>query len=126
MNKTLKKKADEHVLRMHGHDSWDEILDSAYKGRLQDKAEEIARFSEQHVNIMTVIKQLVGPIEPVADSSIDRIREENLDQFIQIWEEMHIMIDEIAYKYKDSKFGSCQRLASKADAALDRAGIKGD
>jgi hypothetical protein len=74
--------------------------------------------------ILEVIKKLIGPIEPVADSAIDAVRENNLTLFIAVFDEMHTMIDDIAYRYTDSPYASQRRLAAMCNEQLDKMGIK--
>jgi len=56
--------------------------------------------------IIEIIKKLTGEINPVADASIDRDRIENLKLFLEVFDEMHSMICDIEYYWKDSKYGS--------------------
>ena len=74
--------------------------------------------------ILEVIKKLTGPIEPVADAAIDNVRLMNLQLFIDVFDEMHTMIDDIAYKYTDSPYASQRSLAAECNRQLDKMGIK--
>jgi len=74
--------------------------------------------------ILEVIKKLTGDIEPVADVAIDDVRERNLTLFIAVFDEMHTMIDDIAYRHTDSPYASQRRLAAMCNEQLDKMGIK--
>jgi len=56
--------------------------------------------------IEKVIEKLIGPIRPVADSSIDRQRAENLSLFIEVFDKMHTKLDGIAWDERNSPYGS--------------------
>lgn len=69
--------------------------------------------------ILQVVNKLIGEIEPVADSSIDNERYENLKLFIKLFDNMYSIIDDIAHKYKDSPFYSAKELGTFAQEYLD-------
>ena len=73
--------------------------------------------------IYEVLKRLVGPVEPWADSSIDAERFKNMEKFIEIFQEMHTVIDDIAYRYKDSPYGSAKQIGLLAERQIDSMGI---
>jgi len=73
--------------------------------------------------VLEVISKLIGNINPVADASIDRDRIENLKLFIGVFDEMHTMIDNIAYKHKDTKYGSVKPFVEECNKQLNRMGI---
>ena len=60
-------------------------------------------------DIYEVVKKLTGPIEPIADSAVDDIRQDNLEKFIEVFHKMHLDIDDIAYIHSDSPFASAKR-----------------
>lgn len=60
--------------------------------------------------ILEVVKKLAGNINPTGDSSIDGDRLENAKLFIQVLDEMHTMVDGIAFEYKSSPYASEQRI----------------
>lgn len=76
--------------------------------------------------ILEVINKLIGNINPVADASIDRERIENLKLFIDVFDEMHTMIDDIPYRWKDTHYGSVKPFVDACNEQLDRMGIHGE
>ena len=70
--------------------------------------------------ILEVIQKLIGNINPVAVASIDRERIENLRLFIAVLDEMHTMIDDIAYKWGDTHYGSVKPFVDACNAQLNR------
>ena len=74
--------------------------------------------------IYEVIKKLTGDIAPVGDSAIDHVRFENVKIFIQVFNKMHMEIDDIAYRYKDSRYASERQIANECNKHLDSMGIK--
>lgn len=56
--------------------------------------------------VLEVINKMIGEIDPVADSSIDSKRLENITLFIQVLDEMHAMIYNIPNRWKDTNYGS--------------------
>lgn len=76
--------------------------------------------------VMELLSKVIGEIRPCADASIDGKRFENLKLFIDVFDEMHTMIDDIAYKWKDTKYGSVQPFVKACDEQLDRMGIYED
>lgn len=75
--------------------------------------------------IYEVLEKLVGRVDPEGDSSIDGERYENMKKFIEIFDKMHIKIDDIAYRYKDSQYASEKRIGLICDEHLDKMGIEG-
>jgi len=73
--------------------------------------------------VLEVIQKIIGEIHPVADSAIDAKRIENLKLFIDVFDEMHTMIDDIAYKWKDTKYNSAKPFAEEYNKQLKRIGI---
>ena len=74
--------------------------------------------------IYKVIKKLVGPIEPVADTAIDNKRAENLQVLLKVFDKIHTDVDDIAYRNKDTKFLSVERMVNLCNDQLDKMGIK--
>jgi hypothetical protein len=60
--------------------------------------------------VLEVIEKLIGKINPMADAAFDSDRLKNLKLFIEVCDEMNTMIDDIAYKHKDTKYGSVKPL----------------
>jgi hypothetical protein len=73
--------------------------------------------------IIEVIEKLIGNIEPVADSSIDSKRYDNMETYIKVFNHMHIEIDRIAYEYSDSRYASAKRIGELASKHIDSMGI---
>lgn len=76
--------------------------------------------------VLEVLNKIIGEIKPVADSGIDADRFENLKLFLDVFDEMHTMIDDIAYYNKDTKFGSVKPFVNECNKMLDRIGIPKD
>ena len=74
--------------------------------------------------IYEVIKKLTGDIMPVADSAINHVRLENMKVFIQVFDKMHMEIDDIAYRHKDSRYASAREIANLCNKHLDSMGIE--
>jgi len=73
--------------------------------------------------VLEVLNKIIGEIKPVADYGIDTDRFENLKLFIEVFDEMHTMIDDIAYYNKDTKFGSVKPFVNECNKQLERMGI---
>ena len=76
--------------------------------------------------VMELLHKVIGEIRPCADSAIDGQRIGNLKLFIDVFDEMHTMIDDIPYEWKDTKYGSVQPFIKACDEQLDRMGIPRD
>lgn len=74
--------------------------------------------------ILEVLSKLIGPIDPVADAAIDRKRLENLKLFIDVFDEMHTMIDDIPRKWKNNRYGSVQPFINACNKQLTNMGIE--
>lgn len=74
--------------------------------------------------VLEVIEKMIGNINPVADAAIDSERFENLKLFIDVFSEMHMKIDDIAYRWKDTRFGSVEPFVKACNDRLDEMGIK--
>ena len=74
--------------------------------------------------IFEVLKKLTGEVTPYADSSIDEKRLENMKVFIEVFDKMHYVIDDIAYKYKNSLYHSAKEIGVLCDKHIDSMGIK--
>ena len=70
-------------------------------------------------NVLEVLKKLVGNINPVADSAIDRERFENLKLFLEVFEEMHTMIDDISHAWRDTPYGSVKPFVDACNKQLE-------
>lgn len=68
--------------------------------------------------IYRVVETLVGKLDPVADSAIDRNRRENLKVFIEVFDKMYTKIDEIVWDNEDSPYGSVKEIVALANKAL--------
>ena len=73
--------------------------------------------------VMGLLHKVIGEIIPCADAAIDGKRIDNLKLFIDVFDEMHTMVDDIAYKWKDTKYGSVQPFVKACNDQLDRMGI---
>lgn len=51
--------------------------------------------------IFNVIMKLTGEVEPVGDTAKDNHRMDNMRVFIEVFDKMHFVIDNVAYRYKD-------------------------
>jgi hypothetical protein len=76
--------------------------------------------------ILEVINTLVGSIQPAGATHIDDKRTENLKIYLEIWEKMHIEIDDIAFRYQDSYEHSIKEMVKLCNDQLDKAGIKSE
>jgi hypothetical protein len=74
--------------------------------------------------VYEVITKLTGKLRPVGDSSIDEERLTNLKLFIEVFNLMHIEIDDIAYRFHDSPHASIKRIADECSKHLDSMGIE--
>lgn len=70
-------------------------------------------------NIIEVVNKLIGPIDPVADAAIDRVRLENLKLFIDVFDEMFFAITDIPRRWEDSKYGSVRPLVDLCNKELN-------
>jgi hypothetical protein len=57
-------------------------------------------------NILEVIKALTGKINPIADAAIDSERLENLKLFIDVFDEMFLMMNDIRNEWNEAKYSS--------------------
>lgn len=73
--------------------------------------------------IYSIIEKLIGKIRPVGESNHDREALKNLEVFIEVFNMMHIEIDDIAYDYKDSKYSSEKIIAMRCDKQIKSMGI---
>ena len=65
--------------------------------------------------IYELIQKLTGRIRPQGESNQDAEALKNVETFIKVFEMMHIEIDDIAYKYKDSPYASEKRIGEICD-----------
>ena len=73
--------------------------------------------------IYEIIQKLTGRIRPQGESNQDAESLKNVETFIQVFKMMHIEIDDIAYKYKDSPYASEKRIGERCDKHIDSMGI---
>lgn len=71
-----------------------------------------------------VVKKLIGPINPIGCSSRDAERFENLKNMIELMDQIHSEIDDIAYRNRDCKEQSIKRSVDFINDYLDKIGIK--
>ena len=69
--------------------------------------------------IYAIIEKLTGKIKPVGESNEDRNRLKNLETFIEVFQRMHIEIDDIAYRYSESPYASEKAIGEKASKHID-------
>ena len=77
--------------------------------------------SEQVYEVLT---KLIGPIRPVGCGSIDPERHENLKKFIEVFDKMHVEIDDIAYKFSNRHEASMKKSGDIATAHINSMGIE--
>lgn len=73
--------------------------------------------------IFNVIMKLTGEVEPVGDTAKDNHRMDNMRVFIEVFDKMHFVIDNVAYRYKDSNFHSEKLIGQLAKKHIDSMGI---
>ena len=70
--------------------------------------------------VIELLNKVIGEIEPCADSAIDSQRIKNLKLFLDVFDEMYIKIDDILYKWKDTRFGSVKPFTEACRKQLDK------
>ena len=75
-------------------------------------------------SIYEVLIRLTGDIKPTGESHVDIKRLENMKVFIQVFDKMHTVIDDIAWHYKESHYASERRIGMVCSDHLDTMGIK--
>ena len=65
-----------------------------------------------------VIKKLIGDIVPVADAAIDRERLENMKAMCELLRQIFEDVDDIAYRYRNSQYGSQKEVGQYANKFL--------
>lgn len=73
--------------------------------------------------IYEIVQKLIGKIRPVGENKQDAERLKNIETFIQVFEKIHIEIDDIAYQYGDRHEASMKAIADRCKKQLDRMGI---
>lgn len=73
--------------------------------------------------IYELVLKLTGRIRPQGENNQDTEVLKNVKTFIKVFEMMHIEIDDIAYKYKDSPYASEKRIGGICDKHIDSMGI---
>jgi hypothetical protein len=76
------------------------------------------------MNYTEIVKKLIGKINPIGETNTDAERFENLKEVCKLIDELHIEIDDIAYRNKDSKKFSVKRSVDYINQFLDNLGIK--
>lgn len=74
--------------------------------------------------IYEVITKLVGLIRPAGCGSSDPERHENLKKFIEVFDKMHVEIDDIAYRCFNSHEASVKKSGKIATAHINSMGIE--
>lgn len=69
--------------------------------------------------INAVLDKLVGKIVPVADSTIDNERLENIRVFVDVLDAMYEAVESIATNFKDSQFHSAKEIGKFAQKWID-------
>ena len=64
--------------------------------------------------ITDVVLRLVGSVRPIADSRIDAVRSENMDNLMKVVSELLEAIEEVAQMYEYSCFASVEQARNKA------------
>lgn len=77
------------------------------------------------MNLLQIVHKLIGPIDPVGDSNIDRKRFENLKKFCELTDAMVMMIDDVSVGNKDRQESSMKEAGDYANNFLsDTLGIE--
>ena len=58
--------------------------------------------TDEQINIKAVVDKLIGPIEPVGDSNIDRERLGNLKEYILVVDDVITELFQISNRYKNN------------------------
>ena len=74
--------------------------------------------------VFEVIEKLIGSVEPYGATHIDSERKENMKTFIEVFDKMHQVIDDVAYKYGGRKEHSIKEIVKLANDHLDSIGIE--
>lgn len=78
------------------------------------------------INKMTnydIVKKLIGDVRPKGDASRDYEILENLKELIKLHAEIHKVIDDIAYDFKNDEQGTVKMCCDEANKYLDSLGI---
>lgn len=75
------------------------------------------------IDIYEVVKKLVGDIEPVGASHIDKYNFENLKVMIGLIDKLYIDINNIIYQNEDAQEESIKQSVDFVNKFLDRLGI---
>ena len=78
----------------------------------------------EDLEYFTIIEKLIGPIEPVGDSDVDRIRLKNLEQYTNLIDKMLVEVDSIASSYKDHHQSSLSVAGEHCSKFMDSLGIE--
>lgn len=76
------------------------------------------------MNHLEIVKKLVGPINPVGETTTDNQRFENLKIMCELVDSLLIEIDKVNYDNIDSKEFSVRRSADYAANFFTKIGIK--
>lgn len=66
-----------------------------------------------------IVKKLIGPINPVGDSAIDKERLENLKDFCTLVESLVYDLDDLKSNFINSKEHSVHEIARQAERTLE-------
>ena len=69
--------------------------------------------------LLQVIYALIGEIEPVAESAIDRERLENVQLLISVVDKIHTDLLDIARMHKKSSYASQKRVAIECEEFIN-------
>ncbi len=75
------------------------------------------------MEIYDVVKKLVGEIEPVGASHIDKDRLENLKVMIKLVDDLHTDLDNVVYENKDMHEDSIKQAVKLINDFFDKLGI---
>ena len=76
------------------------------------------------MTVFDVVMKLVGQVNPIGDSTVDEKRLENMKNLVEVFEQIHTVIDEVAYKNKDAIEHSRRLIGEVANDALERMGVE--
>ena len=69
-----------------------------------------------------VVKKLIGAIEPVGETNTDNKRFENLTELCDLMYQMHLDIQDVAYRYRSSQEYSVKKSCDFANKFLNELG----
>jgi len=72
------------------------------------------------MEIKDVVLKLIGQVKPIGESNEDDFRFENLKNLCELTEQLVCVINEIAYRYRDSYQYSIKRAGEYAFKFIDK------